>query len=574
FWIAKKNGSLARLVMELAAYHHLEEIYEREHKRLELQARNGLHTRRTTASSFVAPRPWTDRTKWDITYDQLRQDILRNLTAMPSCHTDYLLEQGVNSDKSDLLSPRTNEQKLVKLAVVIRRMFEHCKETARRIPRTLLCWLRSTGSKCYPKPFTLVSLETSRTKYARLFQRFIIFLFRSYCMPHAIRRRACGIRFTKEQREQLKSIWEHPALNDGNLSRDSYPPKAVEQSWRKDGDVEEAVREDAEESSDDDMSDEEDDPDYVIEVDTGNEMDCDKGEEDGEDEDESYGQMLEVDNSPAGHLLELVFKLSITFSTEQFTDGDPSSSLLVFFSGILGFSNDGENFLPAKSYTPYLSGLIYDERLLFFGLASPPCIFPHSGIPPGPRLGRYEQLDEIRRKYMVTGSQSPLEEFQSLRDFGRVIARTDPPSFLLHWSDDGETVYFGDEFSLTMESYRGLAEYFISRAEGLCTELMLGLDVVVDLTKIKDDMTETRNGYSFVYHPDNGLSHAYLDLAKQACTTRGGLFKNGQWDWKAIFPYQKKAEMLDEMCLGALRTACGQDLRGPDLLELECENAA
>jgi hypothetical protein len=36
-------------------------------------------------------------------------------------------------------------------------------------------------------------------------------------------------------------------------------------------------------------------------------------------------------------LLELVFQLSITFSTEEFVDGQPSSSLLVYFSGVLGF---------------------------------------------------------------------------------------------------------------------------------------------------------------------------------------------------------------------------------------------
>jgi hypothetical protein len=46
-----------------------------------------------------------------------------------------------------------------------------------------------------------------------------------------------------------------------------------------------------------------------------------------------------------------------------------------------------------------------------------------------------------------------LEEFQSLRDFGRVIARTDPPSFLLRWSDDVETVFYGDNFCWNWSSY-------------------------------------------------------------------------------------------------------------------------
>jgi hypothetical protein len=39
------------------------------------------------------------------------------------------------------------------------------------------------------------------------------------------------------------------------------------------------------------------------------------------------------EDSPSGQLLELTFQLSITFSTEQFIDRQPSSSLLVYFSG-------------------------------------------------------------------------------------------------------------------------------------------------------------------------------------------------------------------------------------------------
>jgi hypothetical protein len=106
------------------------------------------------------------------------------------------------------------------------------------------------------------------------------------------------------------------------------------------------------------------------------------------------------------------------------------------------------------------------------------------------------------------------------------------------------------------------------------TELLLGLDVPVDLTQVKDDMTDARKGTSFIQRPDNGLLHVYLDLSKQACTTRAGLFKNGKWDWEVVFSYQRKAEDLDEMILGGLYTACVQLPRGPDLLEIECENCS
>jgi hypothetical protein len=70
-------------------------------------------------------------------------------------------------------------------------------------------------------------------------------------------------------------------------------------------------------------------------------------------------------------LRELLFQLSISFSTASFWQGQPISSLIVYFSGILGFSTDAQNFLSARKFTPYLFALIYVQRLLFLEYAFP-----------------------------------------------------------------------------------------------------------------------------------------------------------------------------------------------------------
>jgi hypothetical protein len=85
------------------------------------------------------------------------------------------------------------------------------------------------------------------------------------------------------------------------------------------------------------------------------------------------------------------------FSTEQFTDGKPSSSVLVLFSSILGFSSDAENFLPAKSYMLYLSGLIYVQRFLFLEYALPHRAYPYISILQRPRLRQYKRMDAIQQ---------------------------------------------------------------------------------------------------------------------------------------------------------------------------------
>lgn len=142
------------------------------------------------------------------------------------------------------------------------------------------------------------------------------------------------------------------------------------------------------------------------------EGDLDEAEEHGDDEDEQDGDDIAYatdDDSKEGleegkeapltsldELLELLFRLSITFSTEDLIEGQPSSSLLVYYSGILGFSSDGANFLLAKRYTPLLSRLVYIQRLLFLEHALPYRAYPFLGIPRRTRLQQHEQLDEVR----------------------------------------------------------------------------------------------------------------------------------------------------------------------------------
>jgi hypothetical protein len=43
----------------------------------------------------------------------------------------------------------------------------------------------------------------------------------------------------------------------------------------------------------------------------------------------------------------------------------------------------------------------------------------------------------------------------------------------------------------------------------------------LDISKIKDDFTNSKPGFSFVSYPDNNFSTIYQDLLIQVCTTRG-----------------------------------------------------
>jgi hypothetical protein len=214
----------------------------------------------------------------------------------------------------------------------------------------------------------------------------------------------------------MRAIWEHRAWSDVDLAQGKWPGS-------RDGGENTGGSADDEGEDEDEVIDEEDEDEAnEVEDDEDNE-DIESGfegeQEDDDDGDGIVGQGGEdehqedwFDNSSAvDELLELVFQLSITFSTEEFVDSRPSSSLLVYFSGILGFSPDARSFLPTKKYTPHLSALIYIQRLLFLEYALPLRPYPHLSIPRRSRFQQHQHFDVIRQRYMITGSLSPLEEF-------------------------------------------------------------------------------------------------------------------------------------------------------------------
>ncbi|EEA22401.1 conserved hypothetical protein [Talaromyces marneffei ATCC 18224] len=198
--------------------------------------------------------------------------------------------------------------------------------------------------------------------------------------------------------------------------------------------------------------------------------------------------------------------------------------------------------------------------------------YPTIGWNRRPRRYHLDRLNPIRSRYMIARALTPLAEFQSLRDYGRTIARTDPPSFLLRWSEDGQTVSFGGG-ELHMATFRRLAWYFLDEAETLCQDLLLDYYLSIDLDSVQDDLTNLSRGFSFIQHPKNRLINAYLELANRACTYRQHhLFYNGQWNRQLIYKYIDRDERLRKLLMGVLYTTGGQVPRIPELSSLECVN--
>ncbi|EXL68003.1 hypothetical protein FOPG_15909 [Fusarium oxysporum f. sp. conglutinans race 2 54008] len=597
------NSSQSRVEpreLDQASCSHLNEVIEREQIYWETVNQPRLSSKDTESGSFTTTSIWMDRTRWQDIYKDARRDILRASTRLPDRRAlaiNCFLGQGNQESDSDVVSSSEAEQKISCILGALDIVVDRCEDTISQTSRFLLCWLNSTRHQHFhERPFSLVAEKGTEKKYRNVQKRLLAFAFRTHMMTAEVRRDYVRFQLSEYISSQLQAIWEHKIWQLFDWSRGSWPmvpggsetgeatdeasvlPKyqllqeetiPVSASQSKDFGSEQGEEEAYSE-------DEDEDTDSVFgydEVDRDNSEFVDNQAEANESQYTNYPMMRDEPNMAIFvEFLELLYQLCLSISTERFNEGRPSSTLLVFFSGILGFSQDCKHFLLARQFCPYLSGLIYIQCLILMERALPLRDYGAFGIPRRPYVNQLDQLNSIRERYMIAGTQHPLAEITSLRDFGRNIARTEPPSILFSWSDDGEIIHYGD-FQLTMDKLRQIPDYFISRAEEICDKLMFDIKPDIDLAAMKDDMVNMSSGYSFVKHPANDLDKAYLDLLYSAYASRESkLSKGGRWRWKSMDLYLKQVTKLEEMLAGGLYTACGQTPRARDLFTLACES--
>ncbi|KAH7261579.1 hypothetical protein BKA59DRAFT_488953 [Fusarium tricinctum] len=509
----------------------------------------------TGTGTFATTSLWLDRTQWPSIYRGSRRDVLRALIRLPDRHSldaDYILEQGNSEGAPNFVSPREDEQKIACIMRALDLVIDRCEDTVRYTSQNLLCWLLSSRLQSRREvAFNLVAEKNSEIRYRRTQKQFLTFILRMYRMPGDCRRGVMDAKIKSEISTQLDRIWEHTAWSYLDASKGTWPvmgkrgaplvgtncgPMAsqsigIAPNTRACGGSDGKERAEDDEIDDEnveawELEEDEDDEEAESDYDDSGYYDDVKGNTAGSHQDPFSGDSAA---SAFEQFLELLFQLCIMLSTEPFLNGQPSSTLLIYFSGILGFSADCQRFQLARQYCTKLSAMIYVQRILFLEQALPLRGYQSIGIPQRQEARAFECLDEVRAKYMVLGSQYPLVGLISLRDFGRNVAGNEPPSMLFHWSNDGETVSHAS-VQVTMNDFRKLPDYFITQAEALCDRLMFGIQPSIDLSRVKDDISSSNSGHSFIKYPENGLESAYLELLVHAYTAgRTGLAQNGVW---------------------------------------------
>ncbi|KAF1354068.1 hypothetical protein EJ07DRAFT_29622, partial [Lizonia empirigonia] len=181
YWTVSMNGSTLRQLSLPCADEHLKLVREREQARREEQQRIALTDMGTQTLQNTGP--WMERTRWPITYQGVRRDVLLGLAELPVVHDGVDRTIGQLEHDSNITSPSGDEQKIWHLTQAVQIVLDRCEETMRRTGRPLLCWLITTRpSPCFPKPFKFLAREQTRRYYRRWLKCFLSFVFRAWRM--------------------------------------------------------------------------------------------------------------------------------------------------------------------------------------------------------------------------------------------------------------------------------------------------------------------------------------------------------------------------------------------------------
>lgn len=494
----------------------LEQIHDLEQQRVLEQGSNTVVD--LSGSDMTLVNNWTHRTGWSELFRGENRALLVRLTQLPQTTRKTGLHLSWHEGQ-EIISPIEDEVKLKHISAAVDRAFVCCRDTVRHTDISIRCWLRSQyPDRPYKAPFELPGRPSTILKYDRVMKQCFFFWMRFWRLSKSATGPIFQRTLTREQQNALEQVWSFV------VTTETAPLGLAEED---DNEKEEEL-EDAEDL-DRETEDEDDDNDDGEDERQNETLEKELSFREEQDNDglpmryESPGNLtyavterLRTPFPTETRLMDLVLQLAYFFATEEYEDGTSSSTLLIYFTGVLGISMDGATFERPLNYTPKLSAIAHCIRLVLLESTLPRFAHTHIGWEARPRRGHLNLLNSIRVEKMCFGSQAPMGELLSLRSYGRAICRSEGPSFRVQWSDDGQVVSW-DKHQLSMAQFRSIGFAVLERAKVCCKRLMYDWEPLCDMTKVRDRLSNVINGYSFVSDPENNLSSAYMELSRLAC---------------------------------------------------------
>ena len=488
--------------LDPAAATRLEELEEEEHRRLEQLASN--HEAADNEVEADETTPWLTATEWPQQFARRPLDLIAGFAKHPAAVAVAVAAAADGYrigpfQEIELISPAQDEERLQQISWLFSLVFDQGIRTLQETPYQIRCWLKSySPHEFFPRPFNQLQKPGTRHRYQRQWQWFLCFCFRAWRLDPALRQRVFGPALDLTPYDaQMRQIWD--LLDQAERAPLSLPlPRR-----QVDSDAEESTR------------------------------------------DPNPKPWHIVPSALRDMLVDRVRELSWQFLITPIPQHHRHYHYpLLYFVGVLGIHPESLAYRTAYQFTPTLAGLLWVSRLLLLEYAqqprsslhaSPPSGSSGSGSSDGGSSGDIEHFRTIQSRYLCRESISATSHLLRFLAYGRQLAQNEGPRANISWAPDYQALTLFSSRSqddlgsglIQLADFRKMVTGAIRHCHRLTQEMMLGWEPTVDLSSLRDDLTNSTAGYSYLSEPANQLQSAFEQLLRRAWD--GDLQARGQW---------------------------------------------
>ncbi|PNP52709.1 hypothetical protein FNYG_15809 [Fusarium nygamai] len=490
--------------------------------------------------------PWLRHTRWPDLFRNRSLEVISTTAQQPDFiqGQDYLLGKWKGSSVE---SSAEAEAQLRILLQGVDIMFNRVMATMARTSYTSRCWLNTySRNDFWPHPFRAV---LCLKRYMSVWKRLICFVFRVLGFKERQRQELYNFKLGLKEEKMMHYILflasQLPSREQGHSRRQPIEDDGLSHASSDESDGETDFEEDA-----------------SIGID---------------DSSQSQSEFL-LPSTPWLELSEALFQLSMMFWTHQDPAGDMSSSVIIYYTAVMGIQRRSMSYHPAHNSTGGLAALMWVGRVLFLEYALP--LYSYTTLAyHWPSRDQYhsqpERLEAIRQRYLVRGCYTPFGELIELKAFAKSIVRQEGMPGNLSWAPDGRSFVVGNDKEVKLSDFCKTYHKAIALVEEQVEEMMLGLKPNFNVDVVRDDLNCRKAGWSFLQKPENKLSDAREMLINKLSTSqfRGKPFATASyWCPDTCLAYLNLGLDLNKAAFAALQISGGLPGRGSEVTSIRCVN--
>jgi hypothetical protein len=251
--------------------------------------------------------------------------------------------------------------------------------------------------------------------------------------------------------------------------------------------------------------------------------------------------------------------------------GDVFKSAILHFLAVLGIDEEINRLRQANDFSYMLAGVVYCVRVLAVEII----------LPSTEREDQNEEDDrhfrQVRGEYLADGSYSVMSKMLSMLAYGKHLAMNHGNSGAVSWSEDRLILSYRGK-PIALSRFKSMVQGAIAEAEDMLWKDLLctGLDdrFEIPLDELRDDVTWTKRGVSFIDNTHNGLREKRKWTLKRILSDKDGSKMRNQRSWAMphVRRYLRKVDRFRELLLLCMHLTGGQPARGTEMTTLRFKN--